>query len=157
AWCDGSPDVRPAALEALEAMAFGGHQWWELQVLLTNTEKVLPHRLREFLPALVAGDLPPDPLDITHTGGRGAMAGERDHLTSAGYQGRHPSYGIDAPGVVLGLTAGGGASWMLAAVAAGGNIPALAAVAAISGVFWFAGVGYMVFSSVSGKKRLWRQ
>jgi hypothetical protein len=27
---------------------------------------VLPHRLREFLPALVDGRLPDEPIDITH-------------------------------------------------------------------------------------------
>ena len=69
AWCTGTPDIAPAGLEALEVLAFGGHRWWELDLLLGNEERVLPHRLREFLPGLVAGELPPEPLDITHTGG----------------------------------------------------------------------------------------
>lgn len=70
AWCD-RPDgsaLRPGGLEAFEAMAFGGHRWWGLDDLLASTEAVLPVRLREFLPDLVAGRLPDPPLDITHTG-----------------------------------------------------------------------------------------
>ena len=66
AWCDEAHDVRPAALELLEAAAFSGHRWWDLDSLLASDEPVLPHRLREFLPALIAGDLPAEPLDITH-------------------------------------------------------------------------------------------
>ena len=70
AWCD-RPDagaLRPGGLEAFEAMAFGGHRWWGLDDLLASSEPVLPVRLREFLPDLVAGRLPDTPLDITHDG-----------------------------------------------------------------------------------------
>ncbi len=66
AWCDEAHEVRPARLEMLEAAAFDGHRWWDLDQLLADPAPVLPHRLREFLPALVAGDLPSEPLDITH-------------------------------------------------------------------------------------------
>jgi len=69
AWCEGPAEFRPAGLEALEAMAFHGHRWWALDELLASEEHFLPHRLREFLPDLVAGDLPDPPLDITHSGG----------------------------------------------------------------------------------------
>jgi 8-oxo-dGTP pyrophosphatase MutT (NUDIX family) len=69
AWCTGDVAFRPAGLEAFEAMAFEGHRWWPLDELLTSDAKLLPHRMREFLPALVAGDLPTEPFDITHTGG----------------------------------------------------------------------------------------
>ena len=69
AWTDAAHAVRPAALEALEAAAFRGHQWWVLDELLSAEVKVLPHRLREFLPDLVAGRLPTEPIDITHHGG----------------------------------------------------------------------------------------
>ncbi len=69
AWCDVAHEYRPAALESLEALAFKGHRWWPLRDLLASEERVLPFRLREFLPALVAGDLPDPPVDITHTGG----------------------------------------------------------------------------------------
>jgi 8-oxo-dGTP pyrophosphatase MutT (NUDIX family) len=58
--------LRPGGLEALEALAFGTNRWWELDDLLASDDAVLPRRLREFLPDLVAGVLPPTPLDITH-------------------------------------------------------------------------------------------
>ncbi len=64
AWCDGG-EWRPTHLEALEAAAFEGARWWELDQLLASDEPVLPERLREFLPAVVAGDLPDPPLDIS--------------------------------------------------------------------------------------------
>ncbi len=57
---------KPGGLEAFEAMAFGGHHWWGLDELLSSDVQVLPRRLREFLPDLVAGELPAEPLDITH-------------------------------------------------------------------------------------------
>ena len=47
-------------------MAFAGPRWWELDDLLASEERVLPARLREFLPDLVEGRLPDAPLDITH-------------------------------------------------------------------------------------------
>jgi 8-oxo-dGTP pyrophosphatase MutT (NUDIX family) len=58
--------IRPGGLEAFEAMAFTGPRWWELEELLAAPDQVLPRRLREFLPDLVAGRLPHAPLDITH-------------------------------------------------------------------------------------------
>jgi 8-oxo-dGTP pyrophosphatase MutT (NUDIX family) len=67
AWCANGLDVRPARLELLEAAAFGGHRWWNLDDLMAGAEPVLPVRLREFLPALVEGELPHPPIDITHT------------------------------------------------------------------------------------------
>ena len=61
--------LRPGGLEAFEAIAFSGHRWWGLDDLMISEERVLPVRLREFLPDLVAGPvLPVEPLDITHTG-----------------------------------------------------------------------------------------
>ena len=71
AWCD-PIDVgalRPAGLEALEVLAFGGARWWDLDTLLASQERTLPHRLREFLPDLVDGQVPDVPHDITHYGG----------------------------------------------------------------------------------------
>lgn len=58
--------IRPGGLEAFEAMAFGSPRWWALDDLLASSDAVLPRRLREFLPELVAGDLPDTPHDITH-------------------------------------------------------------------------------------------
>ncbi len=63
AWCAGG-EWRPQHLEALEAAAFSGAQWWSLDDLLASPEPTLPTRLREFLPQIVAGDLPDPPIDI---------------------------------------------------------------------------------------------
>ncbi len=65
AWSDGTEDYAPAHLEALEAAAMMGARWWPLDELLANDEPVLPARLREFLPAIIAGDLPHEPIDIS--------------------------------------------------------------------------------------------
>lgn len=71
AWCDQIEvsAIRPAGLEALEVLAFGTARWWALDDLLGSTERVLPHRLREFLPDLVDGRLPDEPHDISHHDG----------------------------------------------------------------------------------------
>jgi hypothetical protein len=61
---DGSTDGA-THLEAFEALAFQGHRWWEPEELLANEEPTVPPRLREFLPAIVAGDLPDPPVDIS--------------------------------------------------------------------------------------------
>ena len=66
AWCD-TGTYEPAGLEWLEAAAFKGARWWTLDDLLASDVPTLPERLREFLPALVAGDLPDHPIDITPT------------------------------------------------------------------------------------------
>jgi 8-oxo-dGTP pyrophosphatase MutT (NUDIX family) len=58
--------VRPGGLEALEALAFGERRWWAVQDLLACTDRVLPVRLREFLPDVSGGSLPATPIDITH-------------------------------------------------------------------------------------------
>jgi 8-oxo-dGTP pyrophosphatase MutT (NUDIX family) len=64
AWCDGG-EFAPRHLEYLEAAAFLGARWWALEDLLASTEPVLPTRLREFLPPIVAGELPAEPIDIS--------------------------------------------------------------------------------------------
>lgn len=63
AWCE-SGDYRPAHLEALEAMAFEGARWWTLDEVLASDERFLPEPLVEFLPRLVAGDVPDEPLTV---------------------------------------------------------------------------------------------
>lgn len=63
--CDEAGEWAPTKLEALEAAAFEGAKWWELEELLENNEKVLPARLREFLPDVVAGKYPIEPIDIS--------------------------------------------------------------------------------------------
>lgn len=62
--CEGRPEYRPTHLELIEAQAFDGHRWWGLEELLASDEPVLPRRLREVLPPIVAGALPPEPIDI---------------------------------------------------------------------------------------------
>ena len=52
-------------LEAFEALAFQGHRWWEVDELMANDEPTVPPRLREFLPPIIAGDLPDPPVDIS--------------------------------------------------------------------------------------------
>lgn len=63
AWCDGG-EWKPRHLEFLEAAAFTGAGWWTLEDLLASDKPVLPERLREFLPDIVAGRLPDPPIDI---------------------------------------------------------------------------------------------
>lgn len=64
AWCEGG-EYAPRHLEYLEAAAFLGARWWSLEDLLASSEPVLPTRLREFLPAIVRGELPDEPIDIS--------------------------------------------------------------------------------------------
>ena len=49
----------------IEAAAFMGAKWWALDELLADQEPTVPNRLREFLPALVAGEIPDEPIDIS--------------------------------------------------------------------------------------------
>jgi 8-oxo-dGTP pyrophosphatase MutT (NUDIX family) len=72
AWSDGG-DVRATGHEALEALAFHDLRWWPLDDLMASAEPLLPSRLRELLPALIAGELPDPPLDIG--GGAALVAG----------------------------------------------------------------------------------
>ena len=64
AWCDGG-EFKPRHLEYLEAEAFRGAKWWTLDELMASEEPVLPTRLREFLPPIVRGELPDEPIDIS--------------------------------------------------------------------------------------------
>jgi 8-oxo-dGTP pyrophosphatase MutT (NUDIX family) len=66
AWCHDDVDaaLRPTALEALEAVAFTGRHWWTVEELQGSDEPLMPPRLRELLPPLVAGQLPHTPIDI---------------------------------------------------------------------------------------------
>lgn len=59
-------EQKPLQLEYFEALAFRGAYWWPLDELLAAEGiKTLPPRLREFLPAIVGGDIPSEPIDIT--------------------------------------------------------------------------------------------
>jgi len=48
-------------LEALEALAMGERRWWDGEELLASPVRVLPERLRDFLPGALAGLDPGDP------------------------------------------------------------------------------------------------
>ncbi|MCC6225608.1 MAG: NUDIX domain-containing protein [Microthrixaceae bacterium] len=61
---DGSTEL-DTKLEALEALAFRGMRWWEVEELLANDEPTVPPRLREFLAPIAAGDYPDPPIDIS--------------------------------------------------------------------------------------------
>lgn len=54
----------PQALEAIEAEAFLGHRWWEIDALRAEAAPTIPSRLRDHLPEVVAGRLPAAPIDI---------------------------------------------------------------------------------------------
>jgi 8-oxo-dGTP pyrophosphatase MutT (NUDIX family) len=65
AWVDRADAWNPQGLEALEAAAFEDARWWSLDELLDAEVRTLPDRLREFLPPIMAGDLPDEPIDIS--------------------------------------------------------------------------------------------
>jgi 8-oxo-dGTP pyrophosphatase MutT (NUDIX family) len=64
AWTD-QIELAAPRLESLEALAFQGARWWTLDEVVAATEAFLPRPLPLLLPALVAGDLPDPPLDIS--------------------------------------------------------------------------------------------
>ena len=63
AWADGG-HYDPQGLEHLEHLAFSAGRWWSLDELTISETRLLPERLREHLPPILAGDLPLTPLDI---------------------------------------------------------------------------------------------
>jgi len=62
--CQGG-EWAPKHLEFLEAAAFDRAQWWALDDLMASEDPVLPTRLRQFLPAIIAGEIPAEPIDIS--------------------------------------------------------------------------------------------
>ena len=64
AWTD-QTELDAPRLEALEALAFQEAKWWTLDEVVKADTDFLPPRLPELLPALVAGQLPSPPLDIS--------------------------------------------------------------------------------------------
>lgn len=67
---DPDADRGPTALEALEQGAFLETRWWpadELAAAVADGAVVLPFQLPTLLPALVAGDLPAEPILLEET------------------------------------------------------------------------------------------
>ena len=60
-----SSEWDPQGLEALEAAAFEDAQWWSIEELLATKVKTLPERLLEFLPGILEGNIPTEPIDIS--------------------------------------------------------------------------------------------
>ncbi len=62
---DGSPEYRPGGLEAMEALAFSGLRWWELdrlEAMVGAGGRVLPPWLPEQLGRFLADGPPAEPL-----------------------------------------------------------------------------------------------
>jgi 8-oxo-dGTP pyrophosphatase MutT (NUDIX family) len=62
-WCEGG-EWEPKALEALEVGAFKAAKWWDIEELLATDLRTIPEHMRLHLPSIVAGTLPPEPVDI---------------------------------------------------------------------------------------------
>ena len=60
-----SSEWDPQGLEALEAAAFDDAQWWSIDDLEAAQVQTLPSRLLEFLPSIIAGNMPAEPIDIS--------------------------------------------------------------------------------------------
>ena len=60
-----SSEWDPQGLEALEAAAFDDAQWWSIDDLEAAQVQTLPKRLLEFLPSIIAGNMPAEPIDIS--------------------------------------------------------------------------------------------
>jgi 8-oxo-dGTP pyrophosphatase MutT (NUDIX family) len=60
-----SSEWNPQGLEALEAAAFDDARWWSIDELVEAKVKTLPERLLEFLPRIINGDIPSNPIDIS--------------------------------------------------------------------------------------------
>jgi 8-oxo-dGTP pyrophosphatase MutT (NUDIX family) len=62
------PTPVPTAFDAREARTFRGFRWWTLSELAATSERVFPPRLAQRLAALLAGDLPATPIDVSADG-----------------------------------------------------------------------------------------
>jgi len=64
AWTEQQELLAPT-LESLEALAFQGIRWWNLDEVVAHEGRFLPPQLPRLLPDLVAGNIPETPIDIT--------------------------------------------------------------------------------------------
>ena len=62
------PTPRPTAFEPWEARTFRGFRWWTLTELAATSERVFPPQLALRLAALLAGDPPEAPIDVSADG-----------------------------------------------------------------------------------------
>lgn len=62
--CDGT-SRGPTGLEALEQIAFGAQRWWPIEQMIEERPRTIPYRMTEFLPDIISGSLPAQPLDIS--------------------------------------------------------------------------------------------
>lgn len=64
AWTE-QTELEEPELELFEAMAFQSIRWWTVEEVVAHTGRFLPPKLPELLPALVRGELPDPPIDIS--------------------------------------------------------------------------------------------
>ena len=59
-------DVAPGALEPIEVASLREHRWWAVSDIRAASlhETFVPRKLGELLPPLIAGDIPPQAIDI---------------------------------------------------------------------------------------------
>jgi 8-oxo-dGTP pyrophosphatase MutT (NUDIX family) len=57
-------EVDTSGMTALELGAHGGHRWWSLEELLATPEVVYPLGLTGLLAAVLAGDVPVEPVSL---------------------------------------------------------------------------------------------
>lgn len=56
--------VQPQALEGMELGTLAGHRWWSVTEIAASSAVFVPRDLATLLPPLIAGDLPPEPLEV---------------------------------------------------------------------------------------------
>ena len=61
----GGGEYRPQGLEAIEAAAMRGAEWWEPDRLV-EADRIIPPWLAAQLPEVLAGGLPAEPIDLGH-------------------------------------------------------------------------------------------
>jgi 8-oxo-dGTP pyrophosphatase MutT (NUDIX family) len=57
-------EVVAQALGDIESVTLMGHRWWSVPELAASSAVFIPRDLATLLPPLIAGDLPPEPLEV---------------------------------------------------------------------------------------------
>ena len=60
----GVPEVDISGLDQIEAGMTVSHKWWSLDELVRTSDEMRPHGIADLLPPLIAGKIPPEPLEI---------------------------------------------------------------------------------------------